>query len=660
MNQQLRHVAAVFCCLLTAFTLLFFPLFAPVSTAHAAAVLYVRPTPAGSGDCSSWANACGLQTALSQAVGGDEIWVAAGVHLPGSAANVAFNLPGNVSLYGGFGGTETLRSERNWEANLTILSGDVGHDDLNADGNFIAESAADIQGDNSTHVVSIDHAGGGTVLDGFIVTAGQADDTISGGGIFIQESSPILRNLTVIGNTGNVGGGVYIWHDPSSVTISDSRLVGNTARYGGGGLYIGWNSGVSLTNVVFLNNSAAVQGGGISAYAAGTGLTNVVFQGNHAGGGGAFESYESSDTLRNVTFYGNTATNFSCYESIRGGASMTNVIMWDNPADNGQSINCYNCGLSISYSDIQGGYAGTGNINLDPQFLDGAGGNLRLGLTSPAINAGNNAALPAEITTDLDGSPRFVDIAAVADTGSGTPPIVDMGAYESHLDTTAPEVTGITRLDASPTNAERVRFSVAFSEPVLGVDLADFSLTAAGLSSASLLSVSGGPSVYTVTAETGSGQGTLRLDLPATAAIADVLGNPLGGIPYEGGAVYAIDRIAPEVVSIVRADPNPTTAASVDYTVTFSEPVAGVEPDDFDITSFGNNTGPAVTALTGDGTVYTVTVSTGSGGGGLRLIIPTWAEITDLAGNLLTGLPYDGGETYALMLERLFLPAAMK
>ena len=60
-------------------------------------------------------------------------------------------------------------------------------------------------------------------------------------------------------------------------------------------------------------------------------------------------------------------------------------------------------------------------------------GNLRLQLTSPAIDAGNNAAVPSGVTTDLDGSPRIVDIASVPDTGSGTAPIVDMGAYEAQL-----------------------------------------------------------------------------------------------------------------------------------------------------------------------------------------------------------------------------------
>jgi len=58
-------------------------------------------------------------------------------------------------------------------------------------------------------------------------------------------------------------------------------------------------------------------------------------------------------------------------------------------------------------------------------------GDLRLQLGSPAIDAGDNSAVPAGITTDLARLPRFMDISGVPDTGSGTPPIVDMGAYEA-------------------------------------------------------------------------------------------------------------------------------------------------------------------------------------------------------------------------------------
>jgi LPXTG-site transpeptidase (sortase) family protein len=214
-------------------------------------------------------------------------------------------------------------------------------------------------------------------------------------------------------------------------------------------------------------------------------LTNVTFSGNSAKFGGGMSNVDSSPTLTNVTFSGNSASydGGGMFNLFNSSPTLTNVIMWGDSAPNGPEIyNFFGSTPVITYSDIQGcggsgswnsacGTDGGKNIDADPLFVDADGAdnipgtaddNLRLQLTSPAIDAGNNSAVPAGVTTDLDGTPRFVDIPTVPDSGNGTPPIVDMGAYEEQG---PPTVTTLS-LQANYVEAGPASFVVPFNIPV--------------------------------------------------------------------------------------------------------------------------------------------------------------------------------------------------
>src|SRR5262249_46190430 len=139
----------------------------------------------------------------------------------------------------------------------------------------------------------------------------------------------------------------------------------------------------------------------------------------------------------------------------------------------------------------------------------------------------------------------------------------------------------------------------------------------------SINNVSGSGSVYTVTVNTGSGDGTIRLNVADNDSISDAAGNWLGGTGtghgnFSSGEGYTIDKTAPTVSSIVRVDANPTNASSVRFTVTFSESVSGVDTSDFTLTTTGV-TGASISNVSGANNTYTVTVNTGTNDGSIRL-----------------------------------------
>ena len=159
-------------------------------------------------------------------------------------------------------------------------------------------------------------------------------------------------------------------------------------------------------------------------------VINCTFSGNHCShdAGGMSNRSSSTSTIVNCTFDGNHAgqSGGAMKNQSSTAVTVTNSILWSNtPNQISGSITV------VTYSDVQGGWSGTGNIDADPMFVDPDNEDFRLAAGSPGIDAADNTAVPDDITTDLDGNPRFLEIPETPDTGNGTLPIVDMGAFES-------------------------------------------------------------------------------------------------------------------------------------------------------------------------------------------------------------------------------------
>jgi len=386
-----------------------------------AGVLFVNDNvPADDGDGSNWANAfTNLQDAIrmSSCAGITQIWVAAGTYKPtaGTDRSISFVMKNNLGIYGGFAGTETLLTQRNWKTNLTLLSGDIG-------------VAGDIS-DNSYHVV-MNHNNGlnsTAVLDGFTLTLGNANGSgIHGGGAGMRNlsSSPTISHCTFSRNTAVAGAAIYNV-DISSPVVTDCIFRENEVTIGGGGgAMVNINSSSAIiTNCSFIGNKA---GGAMVNNTSNPIITNCSFIGNQSNiSGGGMYNFNASPVIINCSFSGNQAvtTGGAIYNSPVSLATISNSIFYGNSSE------IFNAGIPsvVTYSIIQGGYAGTGNLDVNPQFVQqppvglGITGNLRLQNCSPAQDAGNDAANAG--TTDFDGLPRKFN-------GKAWTNDIDMGAYE--------------------------------------------------------------------------------------------------------------------------------------------------------------------------------------------------------------------------------------
>ena len=186
---------------------------------------------------------------------------------------------------------------------------------------------------------------------------------VYGGGMFNNDSSPTLTNCMFSGNSAIKGGGMYNW--ASSPMLSDCVFSENSTTGKGGGMYNERGDTV-LLNCIFSENSALRNGGGMfNRYSSQTSLTNCIFTGNSAGYGGGMENdTTSSPRLFNCTFSDNLA------ENTGGGISniqnarplLVNCILWGNIPEDIQGS------ASVSYSNVEGGWPGEGNISITPDF----------------------------------------------------------------------------------------------------------------------------------------------------------------------------------------------------------------------------------------------------------------------------------------------------
>ena len=254
--------------------------------------------------------------------------------------------------------------------------------------------------------------------------------TGGGGGMDNENSSPTVINCIFTGNTTSGGGGGLRNADSSHPTVTSCTFESNTASTHGGGMVNVLSSSPTLTGCIFEDNTASGLGGGIiNSVGCSPLIVNCIFGSNQAeNGGGMFNNDNSNPIVTNCDFSGNSATTLGggMHNNKYSYPIVTNCIFWgDTPQEIYNSLST----PFVTYCDVQGGYAGTGNINADPNFpgsIDWWHPERSWYLStsaSPCVDAGDSNA-PYLPGTDMGGQPRVID--GDVDGNSA----VDMGAYE--------------------------------------------------------------------------------------------------------------------------------------------------------------------------------------------------------------------------------------
>lgn len=215
----------------------------------------------------------------------------------------------------------------------------------------------------------------GAVLDGFTIQNGYTAG--DGGGLFCSNhASPTITNCTITNNSATNGGGIRCEIN-SSPKIKRCSFLANNAAMLGGAISCYKDSHTEVTNCIITSNSA-LNGGGITCtfYSIPI-ITHSVTSSNEAfDRGGGISTYWYSDAV------------------------VVNSVIWNNSAPLGPQINAEISSPDVTYSDIQGGWSGAGNIDSDPLFVDDD--NFHLEPDSPCIDTGT----PVSVDSDIDGDPR--------------------------------------------------------------------------------------------------------------------------------------------------------------------------------------------------------------------------------------------------------------
>lgn len=359
-------------------------------------------TPSGSGlDCTQ-SDPCDLQTAISQALDGDVIYLAAGTYQGTDTAVV--NLDEDVSLFGGWDGTTTVPVIRNANLYPTILDGEQVRRVVD----ITASAAPVLDGLVITNGRGVSSGGGvysenshPTIQDCLIQDNHAEGD---GGGIFINRGSAQILDNQIINNSGTWAGGLRIIND-AQVTLRGNFISGNSADISVGGVDIDCCGGavVNVEENWIVNNTAGTYGGGVAVVASNAVLINNIITENTANEGAGIylsgaEAYPVDTDLINNTLAGLSTSDQGIWLGGHTDATLTNNILkgfTTGILDDDPLSNTIGADHNLLYN-TNDPILGTNPIQADPLL----NANYHLVGNSPAIDTGIAVLNPIDIDSD--------------------------------------------------------------------------------------------------------------------------------------------------------------------------------------------------------------------------------------------------------------------
>lgn len=354
---------------------------ASVSVMAQSKIYYVSPTAKVSGDGTSWQSTMTLSAALNAAKAGDQIWVQGFEQITSAdqlyiAPTGGFSVKSGVQLYGGFKGDETSINDRETLGKpyqmkyRSVLSGDINSDD-NSDNTNIIFPANTTRTDNATHVLSVNmeptQASGNnntysTVINGFTITGGHADDTSEkGGGIYISGDNTDGGNFRIercflFNNYATQGGAVYVSSEVQNVNIGESLI----------------NQCVVYNNAAGERAAVENQGGGIYLDGAATVVNSSIF--NNENGG---LRISSGSKVVNSTIARNTGAGVDMTpNNTNNDGSVFNSIIWGNTflSVENQPLFKNSAFHEVTVADADAGTDDNGNVYVAKENRESASG----------------------------------------------------------------------------------------------------------------------------------------------------------------------------------------------------------------------------------------------------------------------------------------------